>query len=161
MVKPLYWYLVFTLFRPEIISYFPLLLHACTEPKLISLIMCVVKGFYFQIINPLLFTHCFGVCKLEEVRLYLGLYYYALSSFWWPWLGLWVYVVRRLILMDWYCLWWSGSFLFGFSQWLILVLVLMTIIQVVWVLLLCPLLWFHICGIMTCLFILCSEKYNW
>ena len=37
MVNSLYWYLVFTLFIPDIISDFPLLLHSCTDLKLVFL----------------------------------------------------------------------------------------------------------------------------
>ena len=44
MVKPLYWYLVFTLFRPEIASNSHLLLHACTGLKSVFLGFVCRKG---------------------------------------------------------------------------------------------------------------------
>ena len=121
-----------------------------------SLNCFVGKLFHLRIINVVLFTHGGGVCKWEEVRVSLGLYYDTLDSFLWPWLGRWVSVGLRWLLPGWYSIWWLGCFLFGFPLWPLLVLVLMAILKVVGVFLLRPLLWFHDCVIMTCLVLLCS-----
>ena len=47
MVKPLTWYFLFTFFRPEIISYFPLVLYACTDLKFVFLDFVFMKGHIF------------------------------------------------------------------------------------------------------------------
>ena len=47
MVKPLTWYFLFTFFRPEIISDFPLVLYACTDLKFFFLDFVFMKGHIF------------------------------------------------------------------------------------------------------------------
>ena len=125
------------------------------------LIWRVGKGFHSLRINLVLFTHCCGVLKWEEVRVSLISSYGDMVSFLWDLPGWWISMVHRWILLDWYSLWWLDSFLFGFPWRHLLVLVLMDILIFVGVFFMHPLLLFHVCGSINCCFLLCSEKCNW
>ena len=112
MVKPLSWYLDLNVFRPDIISYFPLLLHAFTDLISIFLDFVSMKWLPFTKKNPYLFPHCDGVLQWEELRVSSGLSCGALVSFWWICLLLWVSIVHILPLICWFHLLWLDSFWF-------------------------------------------------
>ena len=58
MVKPLFWYLVFTCFNPDMVSDFPLLLHAWTDLKSIFLDSVCRKMLPFTKTNSMASSTC-------------------------------------------------------------------------------------------------------
>ena len=160
MTKPLYWYLVFNFFRPNIISYLTLLLDACTDLKSILLDFACRKGLPFTKKKSSDIYILWCVWKWEEVRVSLGFSYDALASFWWPCLGWWVDVVSRWIFLDWYCIWWLSSLWFGFSQKEFFSASVNGHPTSFGVLLICLLILFHVSVNMPCCSLLGSEKCN-
>ena len=83
MVNPLSWYFSLTCFIIDIISYLPLLLHACTGLKSIFLDFLCRRGISFTKKNPYIFPHCDDVWQWEEVRVSLGLSIVAMIPLEW------------------------------------------------------------------------------
>ena len=65
MVKPLALYLVFTCLNPDMVLYFPLLLHAWTDLKYILFYLLCGKGIPFKNKNPWLAPYFGGVWTQE------------------------------------------------------------------------------------------------
>ena len=101
MGKPLSLYLVFTCFNPDIVSYFSLILHACTDLKYIFLDLLCRKGIPLTNKNPWLVLHCGSVCLLEGERVSLGWSCGDLVSFWFSCLVWWVFGEYICILLFW------------------------------------------------------------
>ena len=81
MVKPMYLYLVLTCFNTDIVSGFPMLLHAWNDLKYIFLYLVCRKGFPLTKKNMWLVTQCGGVCLCEGGRVSLGWYCADMYSF--------------------------------------------------------------------------------
>ena len=106
MVNPMLWYLFLAWFKLEIISVFPLLLHACTDLKYIFLVWCVGKGNHLQ---KNIAVSTLGWC-LATVIVFSGLFCDALVSFGWPYHVCWIVVVFIWLMLGWCCQWSSISF---------------------------------------------------
>ena len=115
MVNSLSWYLALTCFIPDIIEYFPLLLHACIELSPSFLYFVCWKGHPFKKKKWYIFPHCGGVWQWEKLGELSGLSFSALAFLLWIWLLWWVFFARRWPLIYWCNLWWLGSFLFNFQ----------------------------------------------
>ena len=114
MVKPLSLYLDFNFLKLDIVSDFPLLLHAWTDLKSIFFDSVCSKGLPFKNKNPWLVPHSDFVCPWEWVRISFRCSCGALESFWWPCL-VWLLLGGNIwFMLCWFCLWLLGSSLFDF-----------------------------------------------
>ena len=156
MVKPLYWYLVFTLFRPEIASNSQLLLHACTGLKSVFLGFVCRKGPPFTKNKSSDISTLWWFLAMPRGKGVIGVFFWC-SFLLMVSLPMMIGICGSLMVYAWLI---SSMIIGHFLIWFLptssLVLVLMSILQSVEVLFMHPILWFHICGSITCYSLLCS-----
>ena len=97
MVKPLFWYLVFTFFNPDMVSDFPLLLHAWTDLKSIFLDSMCRKMLPFKNTKSVASSTCWWCLAIRGGKGILGMVLWCyrillialpcMVGIWWPYMA--------------------------------------------------------------------------